>query len=94
MDARAANDRIAEKAERLHFHSGVPMLCECGEPDCRKVVMIGLDAYREIRRDPGIFLAAPDHDADEAALVSEAPGYQVRRVNRIRGNGGSDRRTA
>ena len=43
MDVRRANDRIAEKAEQLRFVSRVPMLCECSAPDCRTVVLVGLD---------------------------------------------------
>lgn len=63
MDARKANDRIADKAERLRFVSRVPMLCECSAPGCRTVVMIGLEEFREIRRAGGTFTAA-GHDAE------------------------------
>ena len=49
MDARQANDRIAEKAERLRFVSRVPMLCECSDRDCRAVVMV---RSRGLPRDP------------------------------------------
>jgi hypothetical protein len=62
MDARNANDRIAEKAEQLRFVSRVPMLCECSEPSCRAIVMIGLGDYRALRRNDGI-LTAPGHSA-------------------------------
>jgi hypothetical protein len=53
-------------------------------------VMIGLDAYHEIRADPNNFLASPGHDAEQAELVSEAPGYEVRRSSHRRHNGDSD----
>ena len=66
MDVRRANDRIAEKAERLRFVSRVPMLCECGDLDCRKVVMIRLEDYRAMRRDRDALLTAPGHSADES----------------------------
>jgi hypothetical protein len=65
MDARKANDRIAEKAERLHFVSRVPMLCECSEESCRAIVMVGLDDFRRIRRDEDALLA-PGHAAGRA----------------------------
>ena len=67
MDARKANDRIAERAEQLRFVSRVPMLCECAEPGCRTIVMISLQDYREIRRRERV-LTAPGHDADGADL--------------------------
>ena len=79
MDARKANDRIAEKAEQLRFVSRVPMLCECNEPGCRTVVMVSLDDYREIRRTEERFITAPGHGGGEAELESQGPEYDVRR---------------
>jgi hypothetical protein len=91
MDARAANERIAEKAERLHFVSRVPMLCECSTPSCREVVMIGLEDYHRIRSDPDAFLTAPGHEIEGAVLDAEEPTYAVRRK---RADGDGDRRSA
>lgn len=65
MDARKANDRIAEKAEWLRFVSRVPMLCECSATECRSIVMIGLGDYRALRRSDGVLLA-PGHSAESA----------------------------
>ncbi len=91
MDARKANDRIAEKAEQFRFVSRVPMLCECSEPGCRTIVMVSLGDYREIRRTEDSFITAPGHGADEAELESQARGYDVRRTGRSRnGNGNGD----
>jgi hypothetical protein len=94
MDARAANDRIAAKAEQLHFLSRVPMMCECSSPDCRKIMMVALDEYHEIRREPDLILAAPGHTAERAEIEKEAAGYEVRRRPRERGAGDADRRSA
>ena len=63
MDARKANDRIAQKAEQLRFVSRVPMLCECAEPSCRAIVMVSLPDYREVRQSDGV-VVAPGHDAE------------------------------
>jgi hypothetical protein len=62
MDARKANDRIAQKAEQLHFVSRVPMLCECSAPDCRTIVMVALEDYYEIRLKDDGFVIAPGHE--------------------------------
>jgi hypothetical protein len=78
MDARQANDRIAEKAERLRFVSRVPMLCECSDSACRTVVMVHLLDYHAIRSDADAFLTAPGHSAEESHLESETTGYDVR----------------
>ena len=79
MDARKGNDRIAEKARRLHFVSRVPMLCECSARGCRTIVLISLADYDELRRDPAAILAAPGHEDDGTELDREASGYTVRR---------------
>jgi hypothetical protein len=92
MDARRANDRIADKAEQLRFVSRVPMLCECGEPACRAIVMIDLGDYRAIRRTQDAVLTAPGHQVDGAELEAQTPQYEVLRVGGRRGNG--DRRSA
>lgn len=77
-DARQANDRIAEKAERLRFVSRVPMLCECSDRECRTIVMVRLEDYHAIRLDDDAFLTAPGHASAESHLESETPGYDVR----------------
>lgn len=56
-DVRESNERIADRAERFHFVSRVPMLCECASPECQQIFLIGLDRYHELR--PGGALAAP-----------------------------------
>ena len=72
MGVRQANDRIAKKAERLRFVSGVPMLCECSDPECRAIVMIRLADYYALRRDPAAFLTAPGHAAAESHVLRSA----------------------
>jgi hypothetical protein len=94
MDARRANDRIAEKAEQLRFVSRVPMLCECSARGCRTVVMVALHDYREIRRTEDSFLTAPGHDAEGAVLESQTPNYDVYRASRSRDDANGDRRSA
>lgn len=74
----AANDRIAEKAERLHFHSRVPMLCECDAAECRALVMIGLEDYRGIRQQDALLLA-PGHRVEGADPLGKTPDYTIAR---------------
>jgi hypothetical protein len=93
MDARRANDRIAEKAEQLRFVSRVPMLCECSKASCRSIVMIGLSDYYAIRESDDSVLTAPGHDVEGTALETQTSRYEVRRVDR-RGESDTDRRYA
>ncbi len=94
MDIRAGNDRIAYRAGRLQFVSRVPMLCECSARDCRTIVLIDLDDYHEIRRDPDNFLTAPGHDIEGAELTTERADYAIRRAGRGSGKTNGDRRSA
>jgi hypothetical protein len=93
MDARRANDRIADKAEQLRFVSRIPMLCECTEPACRTIVMIGLGEYYAIRQSHHSVLTAPGHVVDGAVLETRTSQYDVRRIGR-RGDSDGDRRSA
>jgi hypothetical protein len=80
MDARAANNRIAEKAAQLRVVSRVPMLCECGAPDCRTLVLISLPDYRELRDAPDRFLTEPGHPIEGAELEQDRGEYTIRRA--------------
>ena len=93
LDTRAANNRIAEKAEKLNFVSRVPMLCECGAPECRTIVMVSFEEYRGIRETPDAFLTAPGHQLDGARLHEQTEEYAVW-VNRGHREGNGDRRCA
>lgn len=94
MDARKANDRIADKAEQLHFVSRVPMMCECSAPACRAVVMVSLEEYGQIREDPDSFLTAHDHQLDGAEPFKKTSNYTIQRSRRRNGEGNGDRRSA
>lgn len=94
MDARAGNDRVAEKAVELKFHSRVPMLCECSAPGCRTLVLVSLDEYRRLRLDPDNSLTAPGHEIDGAELRESSSGYEVRRRHGPGRAGNGDQRSA
>jgi hypothetical protein len=64
---REANERIREAAAEHGIEDGkVPFICECADPACRRVVLLDLEEYREIRSNPRWFLNADAHDAPEA----------------------------
>jgi hypothetical protein len=94
MDARRANDRIAEKARQLRFLSRVPMMCECDRPGCRTIVMISLADYARLRREPDNVLTAPDHRLQGAEIQEQSPDYSVRRPRRRDDESNGGRRSA
>jgi hypothetical protein len=81
LKARAANDRIAEKAELLRFVSRVPMRCECGAPECRTIVLISLDDYRDLRANPGNVLVARGHPRHGVGTRVAEEEYEVREAS-------------
>jgi hypothetical protein len=49
VGVRDANERIALQAERFEVRSGIPMLCECGDPACNELFLTSLEGYRRAR---------------------------------------------
>jgi hypothetical protein len=78
-EVRAGNDRIAERAAQLRFVSRVPMLCECHDPTCSQMVLIGLEEYGKLRAERRCYLTAPDHRLAGATVDSMQPGYWLQR---------------
>jgi hypothetical protein len=72
--ARQSNERIAEQAERLHFVSRVPMVCECADGDCRQIILLGLEEYRAARLEAD-FLTAPGHAIANAGPAERRRDY-------------------
>jgi hypothetical protein len=68
-EVRLSNDHIAKRAHRLRFVSRVPMLCECSDPGCDAIFLVGPERYAELRGTG--FFTAPDHpvDGSEPALL-------------------------
>ena len=46
---RRANSEIAELASAAAFEAPVPFICECGDPQCRGLAVLSLDAYAIVR---------------------------------------------
>lgn len=76
-EVRSSNDHIAERAVGLRFVSRVPMLCECSDPRCQSIFLIGLERYDELR-DTGFF-TAPDHGIEDAEPAEREGAYWLQR---------------
>lgn len=76
-EVRSSNEHIAERAVRLHFVSRVPMLCECSDPRCQAIILVGLDRYHELQ-DSG-FLTAAQHAIEDAEPALREDGFWLQR---------------
>lgn len=70
--SRAANDRIALKAQRLAFVSAVPFICECSDRSCREPMPLSLDDYADARREPTEFLTLPGHHVQPGRVIRKS----------------------
>lgn len=76
-EVRSSNDHVAERAVRLHFVSRVPMLCECSDPGCQAIILIGLERYDELRESG--FFTAVGHTIENAGPALREDGYWLQR---------------
>ncbi len=58
----AANERIVAKARELEYDAPIPLLCECTDLRCRRIVRTPLDAYDTARAPPWQAITVPGHD--------------------------------
>lgn len=73
---RAANEAIAAKAAEVDSsEERIPFLCECPDPACTALVLLGQIEYATGRSIPGVFFACRGHEPDGAKVVAAAQEY-------------------
>ena len=75
---REANDQIGETAEEYGTQTSIPFLCECADQNCREIVRLTLEQYRDVRSDPRHFVNVPGHEASAhgwAEVIARTDGY-------------------
>ena len=75
---RDLNDRIVRAASELDFEGFVPLVCECPNERCFRLVRTTLDEYHAIREHPTRLVLFPGHDDVEGGeLVAETDRYTL-----------------
>jgi hypothetical protein len=79
---RSANERMQRMAKSHRFEASqrVPFLCECGDPNCREIVMLSLNDYEAVREHPSRFFLVAGHEDAEAEherIVEAERGYAI-----------------
>jgi hypothetical protein len=77
---RKANEAIRDQAEHIARVQQLPVICECAEETCTKVLQVPIREYERVRSNPRFFLNAPGHDAAAhgwAEVVERHQGYVV-----------------
>jgi len=75
---RDANQRIVAAAGEIGVDPrAVPFICECAEASCTDVLLIELEDYAAVRRNPRRFIHAPGHLDDVSEVVEQHSTYVV-----------------
>ena len=75
---RETNERIGETAEEYGIQGSLPFLCECADQNCREIVRLTLEQFREVRSDPRHFINVPGHEASAhgwVEVIARTDGY-------------------
>ncbi|MDP9223297.1 MAG: hypothetical protein M3P18_05490 [Actinomycetota bacterium] len=73
MLARHVNERI-ERAGNAQPHERLGLICECSDADCRTVVNLTEEQYRNVRRHPERFIVVLGHETAVVERVVERHG--------------------
>jgi hypothetical protein len=74
---RAANERLRAHIEKITYRGPRPVLCECSDPGCMKLLHIPPDEYRRVRAD-GNFVVLNGHESLEIErVVAHHNGYLI-----------------
>ena len=75
---REANEQIRDFAETLDIQTPLAFICECADPECREIVQLTLEQYRELRSDPRHFVNVEGHQVaagDWGEVVAQTDGH-------------------
>jgi hypothetical protein len=80
-EVRAANQKIVETAELAGSFGRVPLLCECGDPECKGFARMGTDAFNIVVTQPKWLISGDAHGARYAVIDADT-GDEVLRAER------------
>ena len=82
--ARGINEGIEEAMASRTPEGHARMLCECGKPDCERLIAISVSEYEDVHQDPRRFIVVKDHVIPEVErVVAETERFTV--VEKVEG---------
>jgi hypothetical protein len=67
---REGNVKIANVARETAVDGPVPFICECGDPVCRGLALLGLSEFDRSSAEPAQFIIGEAHGHIPAAVVT------------------------
>jgi hypothetical protein len=77
-EVRAANQKIVQTAERIGSFGRVPLLCECGDPECKGFARMGTDAFNIVVTQANWLISGDAHGARYAVVDADTGDEVVR----------------
>ena len=74
---RMANEEIAELARGHGWRFPIPFLCECADRHCFARLELTLEAYEQVRSDPGRYLTALGHEIPDAIVIEQTQSFAL-----------------
>jgi hypothetical protein len=74
---RRANEEIADLGRKHGWRFPFPFLCECADRRCFARLELTLEAYEEVRSDPGRYLTAPGHEIPRAIVIEQTESFAL-----------------
>lgn len=69
---RQVNERIEQvNRDFAALTSRIDVVCECGDGGCAERIVLSVDEYERVRRDPTWFILLPGHDEPDVEDVIE-----------------------
>ena len=53
----------------------LPMVCECGQEDCRASVLVSVGTYRGVRQMSGLYIVALGHEGKARLIDDRSPDF-------------------
>jgi hypothetical protein len=75
---REANEQIRDFAATSGIETPLPFICECADPECREIVQLTSEEYRELRSDPRHFVNVEGHQVAAGGwgeVVAQTDGH-------------------
>ena len=74
---RRVNEHVREAEERVS-HDFPRFICECSNLECDRRVLVPLDVYKKVRKNPAHFFIYPSHAmADIERVLETHDGYEI-----------------
>jgi hypothetical protein len=83
---RRANDQLSRRYVELGLETELlPFICECTDGRCTRTVVLSLEEFDDLRRQPQRYVIVSGHEFDDEDVVAEGLRYSIVRRPAVEG---------